>query len=952
MEKLHLIILVFASLVIGAFSLNAQNGQIRGQVIDNDTGEAIMFGAVLIQETQTGTTTDLDGQYTLDLPEGIYNLSFSYLGYAELNITDVLIEQGKETVLDVAMIEESEMLDEIVVTATQVRNTEAAVLTIKRKAPGLLDGLPKKAMEKSGDSDVGSAIKRVTGVSVEGGKHVVVRGLGDRYSKTVLNDMDIPGLDPDRNSVQLDVFPTNVVDNIIVYKSFTPDLSGDFTGGMVNIITKDFPSRKTLSITASASYNPDMHLNDNFITYQGGETDYLGMDDGTRALPINPGITPPNRTSSSLAENLLLENLTRRFTPIMSTIRERNGLNQSYSASFGNQVNRGKFDIGYTLSANYKQETEYFEDAEFGIFFKEGDQSITQLSRDLLANVQKGNTNILWNVLAGSAIKTKNHKISLSLMHSQNGTSRAAFIDQKRLEFGIAEIEKQTLEYTERSITNLMLVGKHNLSTDKLSLSWKLSPTISNMDEPDIRTTAYETTNGEYELNQATGGGITRVWRNQEENIFNGKVDLTYKFGTNRGLESKLKFGVAGVYKDRSFSVYDYIFNVHRRSAYEIDGNPDQFFTEDFYWNKEKNAGTHLIANFEPSKSYDARQQILSGYVMNEFPISERFKAIYGLRVEKTDNWYTGERQVIVNPDTDLYQDRKVLDELNFLPSVNLVYSLIDDSLEGKTLNLRFSGSQTVARPSFKEKSIAQITDRISDRTFIGNINLEQTNILNTDFRIEYYLPKGQIFSLSSFYKSFEKPIEMTAFNAQSPSSFTPRNVGDADLVGIELELRKNLDFVNESLNNIYLGMNATIVNSTVEMPEEEFEGRLLAARDGEIVENKRNMQGQSPYLINANIGYSNIDDGWEINIAYNVQGERLSIVGIGSVPDVFERPFNSMNFRLSKNLGEKYKLSIGVNNILASTKLRVYKSFESDDRIFDRFEIGRTISFSASYSL
>ncbi|MFT6808812.1 MAG: hypothetical protein ACJA01_002043, partial [Saprospiraceae bacterium] len=291
-----------------------------------------------------------------------------------------------------------------VVTAKQIRNTETAVLTIQRKAIGLLDGVSTQAIKRAGDGDVGAAIKRVTGVSVEDGKHVIVRGLGDRYSKTQLNSLDVPGLDPDRNSVQLDIFPTNLVDNIIVYKSFTPDLPGDFTGGMVDIITKDFPERKTLNLSAGMSYNPDMHLNNRYITSAGSATDKWGFDNGTRDLP--QAIRSYNAAGQELPNIIQggaeLESLTSLFKNNMSTLRQRNFVDQNYSASFGNQVNLKGLDVGYTLSANYKNETEYYDDVRFNTFFKDQlDKSNNELFQDIENRGDLGSNNVHWSALAG-----------------------------------------------------------------------------------------------------------------------------------------------------------------------------------------------------------------------------------------------------------------------------------------------------------------------------------------------------------------------------------------------------------------------------------------------------------------------------------------------------------------------------------------------------------------------
>ena len=241
-------------LCLFAYGIYAQTGSIRGKITDAKTGEAIMFANVLAKELSSGTTSDLDGNYSLSLNEGTYTIEFSYVGYANLSVTEVLVSNGKDTELHVKLSGDSEVLQVVMVSAKVIRNTETALLAIQRRAPGLLDGISTQSIKRSGDSDVGSAIKRVTGVSVEGGKHVIIRGLGDRYSKTILNGMSVPGLDPDRNSVQLDIFPTNLVDNIIVYKSFIPDLPGDFSGAAWLISSlRIFQVLKTFSISAGGS---------------------------------------------------------------------------------------------------------------------------------------------------------------------------------------------------------------------------------------------------------------------------------------------------------------------------------------------------------------------------------------------------------------------------------------------------------------------------------------------------------------------------------------------------------------------------------------------------------------------------------------------------------------------------------------------------------------------------
>ena len=284
-KPLVVLFLIIAFQLITGFAF-AQNGTIRGAIFDESTGEPLYGVSVLVKETSTGAVTDFDGKFEIQLAPGSYTLQISYISFATVNLTEVVVESGKVNVLsDVLLKSEESELETVTVSAAAIRTTESALMSVKRNAPNLLDGISASTFRQIGDGDAASAVKRVTGVSIEGGKYVYVRGLGDRYTKTVLNGVDIPGLDPDRNTIQMDIFPTNVIDNIVVSKSFTAELPADFTGGVVDIETKDFPEEKTFRLSLSGGVNPSMHFNKNYLTYQGGKTDWLGYDDGTRANP-------------------------------------------------------------------------------------------------------------------------------------------------------------------------------------------------------------------------------------------------------------------------------------------------------------------------------------------------------------------------------------------------------------------------------------------------------------------------------------------------------------------------------------------------------------------------------------------------------------------------------------------------------------------------------------------
>jgi hypothetical protein len=246
-------------------SFNAFSQSISGVVMDGEFNEPLPFANVLVKGTKIGSTTDIDGKFQIKVEPGTYTVVFSFIGYSTVEISEVIVKANKDTFLQVTLKSSSNQLTEVVVTTTSKKNSEASVLNIQKKSISLLDGLSIQAIKNAGDSDVAGAIKRVPGISVQGGKYIYVRGLGDRYSKTTLNGMELPGLDPDRNTIPMDIFPTNLIENIIVKKSASSEIGADFTGGTVDINLKDFSFSPEYTVNFTAGYNPDMHFNNNFI---------------------------------------------------------------------------------------------------------------------------------------------------------------------------------------------------------------------------------------------------------------------------------------------------------------------------------------------------------------------------------------------------------------------------------------------------------------------------------------------------------------------------------------------------------------------------------------------------------------------------------------------------------------------------------------------------------------
>ncbi len=921
-------LIAFIFLLSAGSSVYAQSGTIRGAVIDDATGEAILFANVLLTGTSEGTSTDLDGNYSLELEAGTYSLTVSYLGYSDLVQENIQVKPDEVTLLDLRLLEESALIEEVVIKAKQVRNTETALMTIQRKSANLLDGVSSQSFRKIGDSNAGEALKRVTGVSIEGGKHVYVRGLGDRYSKTILNGMDMPGLDPDRNSVEMDIFPTNIIDNIIVYKSFSPDLPGDFSGGVVDVVTKDFPEEKFTNVGFSANYNMSQHFRANALSYQGGNLDWLGIDDGTRALPINRYEPIPDES----LDDPQLKSMTQSFSPIMSAQETGNNLDKSLSFSTGNQIETTGATIGYLFAANWKENFNHYDNLANNIFLLPNEPGETKLLAEQMSTGPVSSRNNFTSAMAGISAKRKNHRVGLKYLVLQNGTSTAALLTQRNLESNPSTIIKHNLEYNQRSVNSILVDGKHVFgNTGNIELVWKYAPTFINVQDPDIRSTGFEQTEIGLEWRPSVGASINRVWRDLNEQSHNAKFDVSYKFNQWSGLESKLKAGGGMVMKHRDFAITNFFFSIKNQFSFDINGEPDNLFSEENIWSAETGKGVYVTqisprGSFEAANMYESNFNILSGYVLNELPITKKFKAIYGLRVEKSDIRYTGEN----NQGTRKYNREKVLDDIDFLPSLNFVFAAT------QKMNVRLSANRTVARPTFKEKSIAQIQDRISGRAYYGNIDLESTDITNVDLRWEYFFAPGQMVSVSGFYKHFDKPIELVPYASFEPASITPRNQDQGQMIGTEVEFRTNLGFISPVLKNLGANANFTYVESSVDVLDEN--GQSAGTRNAFL--------GLSPFSVNAGLSYNIPETGLQTSIAYNLQGRRLSIAGAGSIPDVYNNPFHSLKFKIIKSFGQN-TLSLTADNLLNQDNIRFYEWEGGEREVFQQFHPGMNIGFS-----
>ena len=936
------LLICFCALSFTTLSVNSQTGKITGAVMDGEFNEPMAFANVLIKNTTKGTTSDFDGKYTIDVEPGNYTVVFSYIGYQTIEISDVAVEANEDVIVDVTLNTNS--LETVVITTTVRKNTESAVLDLQKNSITLLDGLSAQGIKSSGASNIANAVKNVPGVSIQGGKYVYVRGLGDRYTKSILNGVDIPGLDPDRNTVQMDIFPTSILDNIIVVKSAAAEYPADFTGGVINVVTKDFPTKATYSISVGASYNPNMHFKDNYLSYTGSKTDVLGFDNGMRDLPVGRNQSIPGTFDNSS----VLTDMTSAFNKELTAKQNNSGANFDFGFTAGNQYDVGDNKLGYQFSLSYKNNTQFYDDRVDGTYIRdENNSSINELLGTRRSNGIEGKNNVLLSTLAGIVYKRELAKYKFNVLHIQNGESTAGIYNQEIAQAGggsgFEPIKKDALLYTQRSITNILFGGQHSFSEGDWKLNWKLSPTLSRVYDKDHRITPLQQSDdGAYFISTSAASYPIRIWRNLEELNVVGKLDVVRKYSIKER-PSKLKFGLSQTFKQRDFSIDDYTFT--RQGGLQVEnGNADNLLANGNIWTPQSDQGTHLVFGdlFEKSNAFDAVQNISAAYVSNEFEVTEKLKAVVGLRTELFTSIYTGQNQA----GTEVFKDEKIIDKIDLFPSANLIYGLNENT------NLRVSYSRTTARPSFKEASKSQIFDPITNRLFIGNIDLDPSYINNFDVRAEFFGENSEMIAFSAFIKEFNDPIELT-FYESAPDQLTPRNLGDASVFGLEFEFRKSLGFISNGLEKLKINVNASYIESSLTMFEDEYTRRVNAARDGEVVENERELQGQSPYLINAGLNYNDTEIGLQTGLFFNVQGKTLEVVGTGIVPDVYTVPFNSLNFTLNKKIGAEKKstIDIKISNILDSQRKSVYESFNAAEQVFTQLNPGTEFSIGYSYS-
>ncbi|MBN12000.1 MAG: hypothetical protein CMI17_03210 [Opitutaceae bacterium] len=934
------------------FAQEQRFGILSGAVQDADYGGAVLNAKVTILENQMSAKTNVDGRYFFSgVPEGTYTLIVSAPYYKSSQVESLDIEAGEVKKMDVPLFNDTSdviELDSFSVKAEVLEDSDIGLLTQRQKAPAISDAMGSETFSRLGLGDAADALAKVTGASIQDGKYMVVRGLSDRYNTTTLNGTTVPSADPNRKSVQLDQFPTGLLDVIETTKTFTPDKSGEFTGGAVNIQTKSFPDQFFYNVSYGIGYNTNS-TGSSFLSYPGGSSDWRGKDDGTRAVPDRLARNENLSTLSNAEQSEILNDLSPVISPIDSGDAP---LNRSFSLAFGDSVllsNDGVRRFGYTASLTHSRDFSTRTGApEVRYQFDRGvDGSVLNPEFDMLVD-ESENSASLGGLFNAALQLSSEHEIGLKNFFNQSASDKA-FLQQGVVKGSEDQyLRESRIHFTERNIRSNQLYGKHVFpNLGRVKFEWDYAKSNSTQDEPDFivffdAVGLEDFEDADRDLSSVdpddwkfpTGFTNRRNFRELEENAdeFGFDIELPFAFGDREG--SYLKAGMRNIEADRQYNALAFSWSDGDRFV-NYTGNRDGFlYPENINLDSNGETGVVMVNLTDAYPEYKGNREVSGAYIMADFPVTKKIRFIGGVRHEDTSVQVTsvsGRPRFIPNAESSIAGN-------HFLPSANLVWSIKERQ------NLRFAYSNTIARPSFRELTPAAEFDSIGSFLIIGNQNLKMSEIANYDIRWEMFPKNGdELFAVSLFYKDLENPIEQVIDRF---GFISWDNVETGKVEGLELEARKKINLLSSEFTSFSLGGNLAIIDSEVNRSQLEIDRKIAEFPD---LSPTRELQGQSSSIFNLDASWEHYRKGTAITISYNNTGERLYAVTNANLPLVDEKPSEVLDLIASQRLGPSWKLKFKVSNLLDSESRR-FHTFKGVEFPYSLDESGRTFSLSVSY--
>lgn len=845
-------------------AIQAQTGRIVGKVVDGDAALPLAGARVVVVGTSLSTTTKVDGRYALsDVPAGTVTIRVAMIGYAAKSVTDVVVKAGDVTTQDIALLGQATQLEELSVTAQVEQGSVNSALDEQRYSVAIVNAISAEQISRSPDGDAAAALQRMSGATIQDGKYLNMRGLGDRYTQASLNGARIPSPEPERKVVPLDLFPSGLLEEITTSKTFTPDQAGDFSGGAVDIKTKEFPGRRYLAFSVSAGFNSAVTGKTSTFAPATGR-DWVALGASRRALPASFANVDFTQQLSPSQANALVNS----FRNVWSARRRTGSPNGGFGMSVGGTLPTGGTGLSYLLSGSYAYTQETRADQVRAIAQPPSTVggNVTELDR---YEGTTGRNSALWGGIANFSINVGAHsKISL------NNTYNRTMDNEGRFETGVSEqlalpLQIQRLRYVERNIYASQL-GIHQELADRHFLDLGLTVSGVSRKEPDRSEVVYETSTGTPTWYGFSNEAAVRTFADLNERNYEGSASWQFRFGATPGNRF---VQIGALYRSTTRDATNRAFSIALlRPLNEADRplTPEQLFDGRFTQGSDDNFRISPIAQ---GGSYDATDRLSAGYGMLTAELGRSLELIGGARVEHSkvrvsSRSTAGEPSVATPSYTDV------------LPSLALNYRA------GADVNIRLSATQTLSRPEYRELSPILFREVIGGDNVKGNPDLKRALIRNFDLRWEWYPRGGEVLSVALFAKNFIDPIERVYTGTSGTRIITYANAKGADNYGVELEARKGLDVFGSWLQSFTAFANATIMKSKIRID--------LAG--GSVTNAERKMVGQAPYVLNAGLTWRHPSADASATLLFNRVGERISEAGEVPLPDIVEQPRNVLD--------------------------------------------------------
>ena len=932
--RLSVVIVLFFS----SLHSSAQSGKITGKVYDSQTGAVLSSATVQLIETKQTVSSDLNGSFAFSkLGNKEYSIVVNYVSYKTKTVTGIFIKDGTITSVDILLEKNSANLNEVVVKSKKTsKESASSLIVLQKNRASISDGISAEVIRKTPDRSASDVLKRVSGATIQEDKFAVIRGLSDRYNNALLNGGTLPSSESDRKAFAFDIFSANLLDNIVIAKTATPDLPGEFGGGIIMVNTKSLPDQNFQTLSIGSAYNSLTTFKEK-ITYAGGHSDMLSDKDVT--VPIPDKLNFPKNFAGQ-------EELAKNFKNNWGLSTGKFSPNLNFQYTIGKNFQRNQQDFaGFILSATYSHTNSFFT-INRSVFenLSTNPADPSYKSSDFTNSIYS--SRVLAGALANFGIKIdRNNIISFKNIYNINNDDRLIRREGQRdinpFDNTSILIRQNARVFSGNRFFSSQLEGQHFFPEDKVKLNWLAFYSNIKRTNPSRNDTyTYSDNSKSYVAQLGDGandndaGTIKTI--DTDENIKGFQLDVSLPINISESFTNTIKTGSGYQIRQRTFNSRRLGFAPSTNFNYEIQNSPlDSLFAEEHMGAN----GFRLIDKTAPFDKYDGQTTNLSSFVMIDSRISKLFRLIWGTRVESFNMKLNSVKNDYSTP---LHYDSYIS---SFLPSVNAVISITDKQ------NVRLSYSQTVNRPEFREIAPFLFYDYSTGFTVSGNDTLKTARITNYDVRYEIYPGKGQVFSVSGFYKKFRDPIEnVYQENAVNPN-LNYQNSPDATNIGVEAEIRLSLGSLvknkGQFFNNLTIMANYAYINSKVVIPYSE-ERKV-----------ERRLQGQSPYIINTGILYTDEKNGFGWSAFANKSGARIFYGGNNYFPDLWENGRTTVDLQLYKTFFKK-KLDVRLTaKDIFSPQLYFFedknnnKKLDTDkDNIVQANTFGKIFSINLTYKL